>query len=38
MQSRIRFKIQDLIDADNKEWRQVFSDLKNKRSDTDGFK
>ena len=30
LQSRIRFKIQDLIDAYNKEWRYVISDYRNR--------
>lgn len=37
LQSRIRFKIQDLIDAENKEWKKVFTELKNKRQvESDG--
>ncbi len=33
LDSRIRFKIQDIIDAYNKEWRYVVVDQKNKTTD-----
>lgn len=36
--SRIRFKIQDLIDAYNKDWRFVISEQKNRITDNEGFK
>ena len=38
LQSRIRFKIQDLIDAYNKDWRFVISESKNRVFDNEGFK
>ena len=38
LQSRIRFKIQDLIDAYNKQWRHVISESKNRVFDNEGFK
>ena len=38
LQSRIKFKIQDLIDAYNKEWRYVISDYRNRSTDNEGFK
>ena len=34
LDSRIRFKIQDIIDAYNKEWRHVVADQKNKTKDS----
>jgi hypothetical protein len=38
LQSRIRFKIQDLIDAYNKDWRFIISESKNRVFDNEGFK
>ena len=38
LESRIKFKIQDLIDAHNKEWRFIFAEMKNRRSDSEGFR
>ena len=38
LEARIRFKIQDLIDMYNKEWRRDIADIKNRQSDTEGFK
>ena len=38
LDSRIRFKIQDIIDAYNKEWRHVVADQKNKTTDSEGFR
>ena len=38
LESRIKFKIQDLIDANNKEWRFIFTQMKNRRSDSEGFR
>ena len=36
--SRIKFKIQDLIDAYNKDWRFVITDYRNRSADNEGFK
>lgn len=36
--SRIRFKIQDVIDSYNKDWRYVISEAKNRIQDAEGFK
>ena len=38
LSSRIKFKIQDLIDAYNKEWRIIIAETKKRTSDSDGFK
>jgi len=38
LQSRTRFKIQDVIDAYNKEWRYVIAESKNRASDSEGFR
>ena len=38
LESRIKFKIQDLIDAYNKEWRFIFTQMKNRISDNEGFR
>lgn len=38
LESRIRFKIQDIIDSYNKEWRYVIAEAKSKIADQDGFK
>jgi len=38
IQSRIRFKIQDLIDSYNKEWRFVIAETKSRAQDSEGFK
>ena len=38
LQSRIKFKIQDVIDSYNKEWRFIITETKNKMADTEGFK
>jgi len=37
-ESRIKFKIQDLIDAYNKEWRFVISEARSRVQDIEGFK
>ena len=38
LSSRIKFKIQDLIDAYNKEWRFVIAEAKSRQSDNEGFR
>lgn len=38
LQARIRFKIQDLIDMYNKEWRHDIAEIKSRQSDTEGFR
>ena len=38
LESRIRFKIQDLIDAYNRDWRFVISEAKSRAQDNEGFK
>lgn len=37
LESRIRFKIQDIIDNYNKEWRYTITACKNKMQDAEGF-
>lgn len=37
LQPRIRFKIQDVIDAYKKDWNFAITDMKNKSRDNDGF-
>lgn len=38
LDSRIKFKIQDIIDAYNKEWRFIVADIKKRLADSEGFK
>ena len=38
LSSRIRFKVQDLIDAHDKEWRYVIAQKKGRTSDSEGFR
>lgn len=37
LSSRIKFKIQDLIDNHNKEWRFIIAEAKSRQSDSEGF-
>lgn len=37
LQSRIKFKVQDIIDSYNKEWRYTIADAKSRISDSEGF-
>ena len=38
LEARIRFKIQDLIDMYNKEWRHDIAEVRGKQKDHEGFK
>jgi hypothetical protein len=38
LESRIKFKIQDIIDAYNKEWRFVVAEVKTRIHDSEGFR
>jgi hypothetical protein len=38
LESRIRFRIQDVIDNYNKDWRHIVSEVKSRVQDSEGFK